>query len=133
MWPPAHIKDVKKLKGCLAALSQFISKLAERALPFFKLLHKSGPFIWTDEAEEAIQELKQYLTLLSVIVAPEPREPLLLYVATTAKAMSMVLVAERPEPPQPQETKEASANGLGSQDSEPAGSPRVGVVAGSYS
>jgi hypothetical protein len=56
-----------------------------------------------------------------------------LYVAITAKAMSMVLVTERPEPPQPQETKEASANGLGSQDSEPAESPRVGVVAGSYS
>jgi hypothetical protein len=38
MWPPARIKDVKKLTRCLAALSQFISRLAERALLFFKLL-----------------------------------------------------------------------------------------------
>jgi hypothetical protein len=38
MWPPARIKDVQKLMGCLAALSQFISILVERALPFFKLL-----------------------------------------------------------------------------------------------
>jgi hypothetical protein len=53
MQPPAHIKDVRKLTGCLAALSRFISRLAERALPFFKLLWKSGPFIWTEEAEEA--------------------------------------------------------------------------------
>jgi hypothetical protein len=45
MQPPAHIKDVQKLTGCLAALSRFISRLAERALPFFKLLRKSGPFI----------------------------------------------------------------------------------------
>jgi hypothetical protein len=38
MRPPAYIKDVQKLTGCLAALSQFISRLAERALSFFKLL-----------------------------------------------------------------------------------------------
>jgi hypothetical protein len=45
MRPPACIKDMQKLTGCLAALSRFISRLAERALPFFKLLRKSGPFV----------------------------------------------------------------------------------------
>jgi hypothetical protein len=44
MRPPARIKDVQKLAGSLAALSRFISRLAERVLPFFKLLRKSGPF-----------------------------------------------------------------------------------------
>jgi hypothetical protein len=52
MRPPARIKEVQKLTGCLAALSRFISRLVERALPFFKLLRKSGPFVWTDEVEE---------------------------------------------------------------------------------
>jgi hypothetical protein len=41
---PVHIKDVQKLTGCLVVLSRFISRLAERALPFFKLLRKSRPF-----------------------------------------------------------------------------------------
>jgi hypothetical protein len=45
MRPPTHIKDFQKLKGCLAALSQFISRLAEHALLFFKLLQKSRPFV----------------------------------------------------------------------------------------
>jgi hypothetical protein len=49
--PPTHIKDVHKLTGCLVALSQFISRLAEWALLFFKLWCKSGSFIWTDEAK----------------------------------------------------------------------------------
>jgi hypothetical protein len=53
MRPPTCIKDVQKLTGCLAALSRFISRLAERALPFFKLLQKFGPFVWTEDAEEA--------------------------------------------------------------------------------
>jgi hypothetical protein len=50
MRPPACIKDVQKLTGCLTVLNQFISRLAEWALPFFKLLCKSGPFVWTDKA-----------------------------------------------------------------------------------
>jgi hypothetical protein len=45
MRSPAHIKDVQKLMGYLVVLSRFISRLAERALPFFKLLQKSGPFV----------------------------------------------------------------------------------------
>jgi hypothetical protein len=38
MRPPARIKDVQKLAGCLTALSRFISRPVERVLPFFKLL-----------------------------------------------------------------------------------------------
>jgi hypothetical protein len=60
------------LTGSLAALSRFISRLAERALPFFKFMRGSGTFTWTEEAEQAFQEMKQYLTSLSVLVAPDP-------------------------------------------------------------
>jgi hypothetical protein len=38
MWPPVRIKDVQKLTGYLAVLNRFISRLAKRARPFFKLL-----------------------------------------------------------------------------------------------
>ena len=38
MGPPAGIKDIQKLTGCMAALNRFISRLGERGLPFFKLL-----------------------------------------------------------------------------------------------
>jgi hypothetical protein len=95
MRPPVRIKDVQKLTGSLATLSRFISRLAERALPFFKLLRKSSPFSWTEEAKQAFQELKQHLMTLPILVAPEPREPLYLYIAAAAEAVSMVLVIER--------------------------------------
>jgi hypothetical protein len=45
MRPPTCIRDVQKLTRCLTTLSQFISRLAERALLFFKLLWKSRPFV----------------------------------------------------------------------------------------
>jgi hypothetical protein len=98
MRPPTRVKDVQKLTGSLAALSRFISRLAERALPFFKLLRKSGSFSWSKEAEQAFQELNHHLVSLPILVAPEPEEPLYLYIAAVAKAVSMVLVVERPAP-----------------------------------
>jgi hypothetical protein len=96
--------------GSLAALSRFISRLAERALPFFKLLRKSGPFSWTEEAEQAFQELKQHLVSLPILVASEPEEPLYLYVTVVAEAVSMVLVVERsaPESQEPEDSGPAA-------------------------
>ena len=58
--------------GCVATLSKFISKSAERALPFFKILKKEGPMKWTPEADAALQELKAYLSSLHTLVAPKP-------------------------------------------------------------
>jgi hypothetical protein len=47
MRPPARIKDVQKLMGSLTALSRFISRLAERALPsssyYRSPAHSLGP------------------------------------------------------------------------------------------
>jgi hypothetical protein len=110
MRPPVRIKDVQKLTWSLVALSRFISRLAERVLPFFKLLRKSRPFSWSEEAEQAFQKLKQHLVSLPILVAPEPGEPMYLYIATAVKAISMVLVIERTAPEgQEQEDSEPTA------------------------
>jgi hypothetical protein len=60
------------------------------------------------------QELKQYLASLSVMVAPELGEPLLLYVVATSEVRSMVLVTKWPEPQQPQVPKGAPTVDSGS-------------------
>jgi hypothetical protein len=93
--PPTRLKDVQRLTGSLAALSRFISRLAERALPFFKLMRGFGLFTWTEQAEQVFQEIKKYLISLPVLVAPDLGETLFLYLAAMTEVISMVLVAER--------------------------------------
>ena len=73
-----------------AALGCFISKSGEKTLPFFKLMKKSGPFKWTPEADAAFTDLKRYLASPPILVAPPPREPLLLYLAATTQTASAV-------------------------------------------
>jgi hypothetical protein len=47
MRPPESLHDVQKLTGCMSALRRFISRLAIRGLPFFKILKKQDKFQWT--------------------------------------------------------------------------------------
>jgi hypothetical protein len=91
------IKDVQKLTGCMAALNRFISKLGERGLPFFKLLKHQEKFTWTPEADQALAQLKDFLSKPLVLTAPRKKEQLLLYLAATTHVVSTAIIVERQE------------------------------------
>jgi hypothetical protein len=46
MTPPQSARDIQQLTGRLAALNRFISKSAERSLPFLKTLRSAKDFAW---------------------------------------------------------------------------------------
>ena len=48
---PTCLKDVQRLAGSAAAVSHFLSRLGEKAMPLYWLLKKSDNFEWTDEAD----------------------------------------------------------------------------------
>ena len=50
---PRNIHEVQQLTGQIAALNRFVSKSANKYLPFFKILWKNNSFEWTDESEMA--------------------------------------------------------------------------------
>jgi hypothetical protein len=91
------IKDVKKLTGCMAALNRFISKLGERGLRFFKLLKHQEKFVWTPGADQALAQLKNFLSKPPVLTAPRKKELLLLYLAITTHVVSTAIIIERQE------------------------------------
>jgi dsDNA-binding SOS-regulon protein len=94
---PTCIKDVQKLTGCMAALNRFISKLGERGLPFFKLLKHQEKFAWTLEADQALAQLKDFLSKPPVLTAPRKKEQLLLYLAATTHVVSTAIVVKQQE------------------------------------
>jgi hypothetical protein len=94
---PNDLKDVQRLTGCMAAVSRFISRLGEKALPLYKLMKKSDKFIWTDEADAVLKDLKRVLSTAPVLAAPEDQEPMLLYMVATNRVVSIIIVVERME------------------------------------
>src|SRR3954465_4617105 len=95
---PTCLKDIQRLIGCVAAVSRFVSRLGEKALPLYKLLKKADKFTWTDEADAALKQLKEILSSAPILATPEPGEPLLIYMAATNRVISIVVVVERKEP-----------------------------------
>ncbi|RDX66363.1 rnhA, partial [Mucuna pruriens] len=80
--------------GKVAALSRFIPRSAETALPIFGAL-KKGKFTWTDECEEAFKHLKLTLSAPPILTRPTTGIPLHLYLSASEKAISSVLIQER--------------------------------------
>ena len=66
-------------------------------MPLYKLLKKSERFERTQEAQEALIRLKDFLTTPPVLTSPSMGETLLLYTAATPHTVSVALVVEREE------------------------------------
>jgi hypothetical protein len=95
MTPPQSARDVQRLTCRLAALNRFISKSAERSLPFLRTLRGAKDFAWGPEQAAAFASLKQYLSELAILTSPDPSLPLLLYIAASLHAVSATLVQEK--------------------------------------
>ncbi|GJZ85632.1 reverse transcriptase domain-containing protein [Tanacetum coccineum] len=82
---PGCLKDVQKLNGKLASLNRFLSKSAEKSLPFFKTLKKctkKGDFQWTQEAEVAFKQMKKLIAELPILTAPKEKEELIMSIGS---------------------------------------------------
>ncbi|VFQ98655.1 unnamed protein product [Cuscuta campestris] len=94
MQAPTSVRDVQKLTSRLVALSRFLSRSAERSLPFFKVLKKANTFVWDEDCQMEFEELKEYLVSDIVLSKPEPGETLYLYLGISPNAVSSVLIRD---------------------------------------
>nr|GEZ34825.1 reverse transcriptase domain-containing protein [Tanacetum cinerariifolium] len=83
-------------KKCSFGLAEgvFLGKISAAVSDLKKCIKKSG-FRWTAEAEQAFQQLKQHLSELPLLVAPNPQEELIMYLSATYEAVSAVLMTKR--------------------------------------
>ncbi|GJR04612.1 hypothetical protein Tco_0527596 [Tanacetum coccineum] len=84
--PLKTVSEMQNLNKKIAALSRFLSKSAEKTLPFMKTLKicTSGKMVqWTKEADEAFRRMKECLESLPTMVIPTKGETLTMYLATS--------------------------------------------------
>jgi hypothetical protein len=56
-----------------------------------------GKFEWTEEAKEAFESLKAYLTSLPILTTPKRNKDMMLYIAATSMVVSAAIIVEREE------------------------------------
>ena len=67
--------------GKVATLNRFVSWATDKCMPFFKVLKKA--FQWTNECEEALAKLKEYLMKPPLLSPSVMGEKLYLYLTMT--------------------------------------------------
>nr|GEW49475.1 reverse transcriptase domain-containing protein [Tanacetum cinerariifolium] len=73
---PKCLKDVQRLNGKLSSLNRFLSKSAEKSLPFFKTLKKytkKSDFQLTAKAAMAFKQMKTLIAELPMLTAKRKR------------------------------------------------------------
>ncbi|XP_074351405.1 uncharacterized protein LOC141690511 [Apium graveolens] len=88
---PTTTKEVQNLTGWVAALNIFISRSSDRRKLFYDVLQKNKGFDWTKKHEEALSELKEYLTTAPLLSKPLPGEMMYVYLLGMEHVVSGVL------------------------------------------
>ena len=89
---PKTVKEVQSLNGKIVALNRFISRATNKCLPFFRVLKRS--FEWTDECQQAFENLKLYLSAPPLFSPSKPGEELYLCLDVSQAAVSAALIRE---------------------------------------
>ncbi|KAL0445720.1 UNVERIFIED_CONTAM: hypothetical protein Slati_1699900, partial [Sesamum latifolium] len=97
MKAPTCLNEAQRLTGMKAALSRFISKSAEKSLPFFKTLRKVKTFEWGTPCQLAFEELKTYLARLPLLVKSSPGETLYLYLSAAPRLSALYSFGKKTE------------------------------------
>jgi hypothetical protein len=94
MRKPTKLKEIQQLTGRVAALSRFVARLGEKALPFYTLIKQGEKLEWNEEADKAFEQLKRTISTPPILVAPKDKEPLMLYIVATPQVVSTILMVE---------------------------------------
>lgn len=87
---PQNINYAHRLTTWVVALNQFVSRLMDKCLSFFKVLQKAQA--WDDKCNQVFKTLKRYLTSPPLLSQPEPEEALNQYLLVSPHAISSALL-----------------------------------------
>ena len=62
--PPTNIKEVRSILGIATYMAPFIPNITELLTPLRKLTHKDTPFVWTEELQRKLEEIKEFISSL---------------------------------------------------------------------
>ena len=83
--------DVKSFLGLCSHYRRYIKNFAIIARPMHKAGETRSSFTWTEETQEALEVLKNYLSSTPILPFPDVKEPFILYTDATLTAMAAVL------------------------------------------
>jgi hypothetical protein len=93
---PTNKKELQSLIGKINFIRRFISNLSERIQTFTPLLKLKADqkFIWGEEQQKALDNVKHYLKSPPVMMPPQDNKPFKLYLSANERAIGSALMQE---------------------------------------
>ena len=78
-WPqPTSVKEVRQFLGLVSYYRRFIKDFSQIAKPLHRLTEKTSVFVWTEDCEDAFQQLRTRLVTSPILAFPDHRRPFIL-------------------------------------------------------
>ena len=94
---PKNSTDVRSFLGLTSYYRRFISEFASRSKPLADLTKKKCKFVWTKEAQESFEDLKNCLVTAPILKCPDFSLPFNLYTDACDYGIGAVLAQETPD------------------------------------
>ena len=92
--PFRSLKEIRAFLGLASYYRRFIRNFASIAAPISDLLQKNQETTWNDQAEQAVQVLKQAITSAPVLQIADPNKPFVVTTDASGVAVGAVLEQE---------------------------------------
>ena len=92
---PKDVKSLRLFLGLVSYYRRFIPGFSRVAAPLHTLTEKDVPFSWTEECQQAFEELRRLLTDTPVLAFPNFTRPLILETDASGSGLGAVLAQEQ--------------------------------------
>jgi hypothetical protein len=91
---PSNKKELQSLIVKINFIRRFISNMSERIQPFTPLLKLKADqkFVWGEEQQKALDNVKHYLKSPPVLMTPQDGKPFKLYLSANEQAIGSTLI-----------------------------------------
>ena len=94
-WPvPESKKAIQRFQGFCNFYRRFVKNYAERMQPITKLTHQDIKFKWTEEAQQAFEDIKQAFRTEIILGYPNHNKPFILETDASKFAIGAILTQE---------------------------------------
>ena len=92
---PTNVTEVRSFVGLAIYYHQFVKGFSSIASQFTNLTKQSVPFVWSDECEERIQNLKTLSTTAPILTLPVEGKNFIVYFDASYSCLGAVLMQEK--------------------------------------